>query len=88
MWLGIAGFVVIVVLMSRHVNGAIMLGILFTTLISWIPNHSASYLTAESQIAGGVDRFEVKGRREGKSGRARERGSIRDEERGVEGPGG
>jgi hypothetical protein len=26
MWLGVAGFLVIVVLMARHVNGAIMLG--------------------------------------------------------------
>jgi xanthine/uracil/vitamin C permease (AzgA family) len=42
MWLGVAGFLVIVILMARRVNGAIMMGILFTTFISWIPMHSAS----------------------------------------------
>jgi hypothetical protein len=52
MWLGVAGFTVIVVLMSRRVNGAIMLGILFTTFISWIPGHGASYLGSDTDIPG------------------------------------
>lgn len=59
MWLGVAGFVVIVVLMSRNVNGAIMAGILFTTFISWVPGHGASYLGAGSDIKGGEARLEV-----------------------------
>jgi AGZA family xanthine/uracil permease-like MFS transporter len=29
-------------------------GILFTTFISWIPNHGASYLGEGSQIPGGA----------------------------------
>jgi len=57
MWLGVAGFIVIVVLMARHVNGAIMLGILFCTLISWIPGHGASYLGKGADIPGGLDRL-------------------------------
>lgn len=57
MWLGIAGFAVIVVLMGRHVNGAIMAGILFTTFISWIPGHAASFLGPTSDIPGGVERM-------------------------------
>lgn len=59
MWLGIAGFVVIVILMARRVNGAIMAGILFTTFISWIPNHRASYLGPGTDIPGGEERFET-----------------------------
>ncbi|KIZ05321.1 putative MFS transporter, AGZA family, xanthine/uracil permease [Monoraphidium neglectum] len=59
MWLGVAGFTVIVVLMSRRVNGAIMLGILFTTFISWIPGHGASYLGSDTDIPGGEDRLET-----------------------------
>ncbi|KAI8469129.1 MAG: xanthine/uracil/vitamin C permease-like protein [Monoraphidium minutum] len=59
MWLGVAGFVVIVILMARRVNGAIMMGILFTTFISWIPNHGASYLGPDTQIPGGMDRLET-----------------------------
>ncbi|GBF94236.1 adenine guanine permease [Raphidocelis subcapitata] len=57
MWLGISGFLVIVVLMARRVNGAIMMGILFTTFISWIPMHAASYLGPTSNIPGGVERM-------------------------------
>lgn len=34
MWLGVAGFAVIALLMARRVNGAIMAGIAFVTFIS------------------------------------------------------
>jgi xanthine/uracil/vitamin C permease (AzgA family) len=32
------------VLMAKRVKGALMLGIVFTTAISWIPGHAASYV--------------------------------------------
>ena len=38
--------------MMRRVKGAIMAGILFTTFISWIPGHNASYLGEGSQVDG------------------------------------
>ncbi|WIA36283.1 hypothetical protein OEZ86_007609 [Tetradesmus obliquus] len=58
MWLGICGLTIMAMLMARRVKGAIMVGILFTTFISWIPNHGASFLGANSQIPGGADRYE------------------------------
>lgn len=36
------------------VKGAIIVGLLFVTFISWIPNHAASYLGGSSDITGGV----------------------------------
>jgi hypothetical protein len=38
-WLGIAGGFLMVLLMGRNFKGAISIGILFVTFISWIPNH-------------------------------------------------
>eukprot|EP00882_Tetradesmus_deserticola_P014537 GHRQ01015460.1.p1 GENE.GHRQ01015460.1~~GHRQ01015460.1.p1 ORF type:complete len:355 (+),score=124.76 GHRQ01015460.1:692-1756(+) len=58
MWLGICGLALMAMLMTRRVKGAIMVGILFTTFISWIPNHAASFLGANSQVPGGADRYE------------------------------
>lgn len=52
MWLGIAGLGLMALLMAKRVKGAIMIGILFTTFISWIPGHGASYLGAGSQVPG------------------------------------
>jgi AGZA family xanthine/uracil permease-like MFS transporter len=49
-WLGIVGGIAMVLAMSKGVRGAVMIGILFVTFISWIPNHSASYLGANSPI--------------------------------------
>lgn len=37
MWLGIAGGMLMTVLMAKNVRGAIMIGIAFVTFISWIP---------------------------------------------------
>lgn len=34
------------------VQGAIIIGLLFVTFISWIPNHAASYLGDQSDIEG------------------------------------
>lgn len=56
MWLGISGLAIMVLLMARKVKGAIMVGILFTTFLSWIPGHQATYLGEESQVPGGADR--------------------------------
>ncbi|KAI7839304.1 hypothetical protein COHA_007002 [Chlorella ohadii] len=39
MWLGIAGGMLMTVLMSKNVKGAIVAGILMVTFISWIPSH-------------------------------------------------
>lgn len=57
LWLGIMGGLVMVVMMIRGVKGAIMWGILMITFISWIPNHSASYLGGASQYEGGPNRL-------------------------------
>ena len=35
-------------------QGAIIIGLLFVTFVAWIPNHAASYLGSESDIAGGL----------------------------------
>ena len=54
MWLGLAGFFLMVVLMSRGFRGAIIVGVLFSTIIAWIPGHSASYLGNTSNLPGAV----------------------------------
>lgn len=53
LWLGAAGLGFMAVLMAKRVKGALMLGIVATTAISWIPGHAASYLGAGSQVPGG-----------------------------------
>lgn len=53
-WLGLAGFLLMVVLMSRGFRGAIVVGVLFSTIIAWIPGHSASYLGKTSNLPGGI----------------------------------
>lgn len=52
LWLGIAGLAIMTVLMSRNFKGAIICGILFVTIISWIPGHAASYLGKTSNLPG------------------------------------
>ena len=52
MWLGISGGILMALLLFAGVKGALVIGILFVTVISWIPNHSASYLGAASAIQG------------------------------------
>ena len=54
MWLGLAGFFFMVVLMSRGFRGAIIIGVLFSTIIAWIPGHSASYLGKTSNLPGAL----------------------------------
>jgi xanthine/uracil/vitamin C permease (AzgA family) len=36
-WLGIAATLLIVLLMAAEVNGAVAYGVLFATVIAWIP---------------------------------------------------
>eukprot|EP00884_Botryococcus_braunii_P011556 jgi/Botrbrau1/20400/Bobra.0006s0060.1 len=54
LWLAVMGFVIICMLMSVNFRGALLVGILFVTIIAWIPGHSASYLGAESLYPGGI----------------------------------
>eukprot|EP00775_Hariotina_reticulata_P011241 gene11241-11390_t len=56
MWLGIWAGVLIVVLTYYEIKAAIMYGVLFATIISWIPGTAVSYLT--DATPGGVERFE------------------------------
>ncbi|BDA45163.1 Adenine/guanine permease AZG1 [Coccomyxa sp. Obi] len=58
MWLGIAGLMLIGILMSRSFKGSIIIGIAFVTVIAWIPGHAASYLGKASSIPGGMERLE------------------------------
>ena len=51
-WMGIVGVAVMAILMAKKVKGAIMMGILFVTVISWIPGHLASYLGEGAEIDG------------------------------------
>ncbi len=53
MWLGMAGGVLMAVLLFAGVKGSLVIGILFVTIISWIPGHSASFLGAGSAVGGG-----------------------------------
>ncbi|KAK9811846.1 hypothetical protein WJX72_011125 [[Myrmecia] bisecta] len=56
-WLGLSGLILIGILMSRSVKGSIMCGILFVTIVAWIPNTKASYLGANTSIPGGEARL-------------------------------
>ncbi|KAK9908098.1 hypothetical protein WJX75_002714 [Coccomyxa subellipsoidea] len=58
MWLGIAGLVIIGILMSRSFKGSIIIGIAFVTVIAWIPGHAASYFGRASSIPGGQERLQ------------------------------
>ncbi|CAK0784105.1 hypothetical protein CVIRNUC_007308 [Coccomyxa viridis] len=57
-WLGIAGLMLMGILMSRSFKGSIITGIAFVTVIAWIPGHAATYLGMRSQIPGGADRLQ------------------------------
>ena len=52
LWLGLAGLLAIAVMMSRSFRGSVFIGIIFVTVIAWIPGHGASYLGAGSPIPG------------------------------------
>ena len=53
-WLGICSGMLMVVLMAKNVKGAMMLGILFCTIISWIPtpSNAAAYIGDYSTVPG------------------------------------
>ena len=59
MWLGIAGGFLMAFLAASSVRGALFIGIVFVTVISWIPGHGASYLGADSSTPGGAQRLDV-----------------------------
>jgi xanthine/uracil/vitamin C permease (AzgA family) len=44
-----------VLLMGRRVKGSIMIGILFVTFVSWIPDHAATFFGEASQVKGEHD---------------------------------
>jgi len=48
MWLGIYGGILMVLLTVFKARAAILWGVLFTTFISWIPHHEATYLVPGS----------------------------------------
>ncbi|GAX75518.1 hypothetical protein CEUSTIGMA_g2961.t1 [Chlamydomonas eustigma] len=56
MWLGIFGGALMVIWMVRGLQASILVGILFITFISWIPNQGATYFQG-SPIPGGQDRY-------------------------------
>lgn len=54
LWLGLSGLAVMTVTMHRGWKGSVMIGILFVTIIAWIPGHGASYLGSASSYPGGI----------------------------------
>ncbi len=52
MWLGLAGLAIMVILMSRGIRAAIIVGITATTIIAWIPGSGVSYLGDTSNVPG------------------------------------
>ena len=52
MWLGISGFLLIALCMRQRVRGAMLVGILWVTFISWIPGSAVSYLGSGASIPG------------------------------------
>ncbi len=59
MWLGISGGIIMSLLTAWRVKGALIIGVAFVTIISWIPGHAASYLGAGSPIPGGEIRMDT-----------------------------
>jgi len=57
MWLGLSGFLLIALCMRQRVRGAMLVGILWVTFISWIPGSAVSYLGDGASIPGGGDRM-------------------------------
>ena len=59
MWLGISGGIIMSLLTVWRVKGALIIGVAFVTIVSWIPGHGASYLGAGSPIPGGEIRMDT-----------------------------
>jgi adenine/guanine/hypoxanthine permease len=61
MWLGIASGLLMVALMAKQVKGALMIGIIFGTVIAWIPTsgNMAAYIGKYTSVPGAVRRMEV-----------------------------
>jgi len=60
MWLGIMSGMLMVILMAKEVKGAMIIGILFATFISWIPTPSnqAAYIGQYSTVPGAQRRYD------------------------------
>jgi AGZA family xanthine/uracil permease-like MFS transporter len=60
MWLGIMSGFLMVVLMAKNVKGAMIIGILFATIISWIPTSSnmAAYIGDYTPVPGAKIRMD------------------------------
>ena len=54
MWLGISGLLLIALAMRQRVRGAMLVGILWVTFISWIPGSAVSFLGSGASIPGGL----------------------------------
>lgn len=48
-WLGIAGFIIICIMIIKRMKGAIIAGVLFVTIISWFKGHSASFFDCDER---------------------------------------
>ncbi|KAJ9505668.1 hypothetical protein QJQ45_022168, partial [Haematococcus lacustris] len=57
-WLGIMTGGLMVSLMMKEVKAPILLGILFCTFISWLPNHAATFFGDSSMHPGGQARYD------------------------------
>jgi len=55
-WLGIAGFVIMSALIQKNWKGSIIFGIVFVTVISWIPGHSASMFDCQPAFEAECDK--------------------------------
>ncbi|KAG7667637.1 hypothetical protein Ndes2526A_g01967 [Nannochloris sp. 'desiccata'] len=60
MWLGIMAGILMAVLMAKNVKGAMIIGILFATIISWIPTsgNMAAYIGDYTSVPGAKLRME------------------------------
>lgn len=59
-WLGIAAALLMVLLMASKVKAAIAWGVLFATVIAWIPGHHASYFSGPPGSPGALRYEEFK----------------------------
>ena len=59
MWLGISAGMLMTLLLAKNVKGAMIIGILFATFVSWIPTSSnmAAYIGDYSPLPGAQQRM-------------------------------
>lgn len=61
MWLGICSGLLMAILMAKNIKGAMIIGILFATIISWIPTstNQAAYIGKYSPVPGAQRRMDT-----------------------------